>query len=146
MEDSAKPTFMKTALTYALIMAVISIFFTLVFYFTNLYLKTWSQILNFVISIVVLVYLMIAYRKTVLGGYASLGQIFTMGFVSSMISLVIGLLVSYLMMNVLFPEMKDAILLNAEQKLLNNPRIPESMLDASLERAEKSLEPGRHPW
>ncbi len=143
MENSVKPTFMKTAINYALIMAAVSIFISLVYYFTDLYLKTWSQFVSLGISIIVLAYLMIVYRKTVLGGYASFGQIFSMGFVSSLISLVIAVAFSYLMMNVLFPEMKEALLLNAEQKILDNPKIPEAYVDTALERAEKILQPGK---
>jgi hypothetical protein len=143
MEDKAKVSFWKQALNYGLIMAAVSIFLSLVFYFTNLYVNTWANYISMVIGLVVLFYLMVQYRKVVRGGFASFGQMYSMSFTSSMISIVIGVLFGLLLMNVIAPEMKDAILLNVEERIMNNPRIPESYLDQAIERAQKSLEPGR---
>ena len=143
MEDTGKAPFWKPALNYALIMAAVSIFLTLAFYFTDIYLKGWASVVNGLISIAVLVYLLIQYRDKVLGGYASFGQLFVMGLVASLISLVIGMAFGMLQQYVLFPEMQEAILLNAQEKILNNTRIPESMVDQQLERVENMMQPGR---
>jgi hypothetical protein len=143
MEDKAKIHFWKHAFTYGVIMAAVSIFLSLAFYFTNLYLKSWSQYANMGVGIVVLVYLMIQYRKEVRGGFASFGQVFSMSFVSGLVSIIIGILFGILMMNVLFPDMKEAMTHMVEERILNNPRIPESMVDQAVERASKNFEPVR---
>jgi hypothetical protein len=95
------------------------------------------------VGIVVLVYLMIHYRKEVRGGYASFGQVFSMSFVSGMVSIIIGTLFGMLMMNVLFPDMKEGILNMVEERIYSNPRIPESAVDMAVERASRSFEPLR---
>jgi len=143
MAENVNTPFWKPAFNYGLIMAAVSIFLSLAFYFTDLYLKSWAQWASMAIGIIVLIYLMSQYRKVVCGGFAGFGKMFKMTFTSGMISLVIGVLFGVLMMHVLFPEMMDAQLLAMEEKLMSNPRIPESMLDDALERTARNLEPGR---
>ena len=143
MENSVKVPFWKTALNYGLILAAVSIFLSLAFYFTDIYLKGWAQAVSGLVGIAVLVYLLVQYRKNILGGYATFGQIFVMGLVATFLSMIIGIASGFLQQYVLFPEMKEAILLNAQDNILNNPRIPESMVDQQLERVEKMMQPGR---
>ena len=66
-----------------------------------------------------------------------------MSFVSGLVSIIIGTLFGILMMNVLFPDMKEGMLIMVEEKILSNPRIPESMVDQAVERATKNFEPVR---
>jgi len=143
MEENVKTPFWKPALIYGLILAFVSIILSLAFYFTGLYLKGWVSFLSLVIGIVVLVYILLLYRKEYLGGLASYAQIFWMAFAAGMISSVIGLLFSYVMQTVIAPDMMENIRLAAEEKIMNNPRIPESMYDTLFERIEKNMQPVR---
>lgn len=143
MKDPVKVPFLKTAVNYALILTAVSVFLSLVFYFTGLFTENWVQIVSGVISIGILVYLMIQYRKNVMGGFASFGQVWTMGFVSSLFSVILGIGFSLLMMYVLFPDMLEAMKLKVEESILSNAKIPEAYVDMAIERGMKQLEPAR---
>mgnify|MGYP003572393570 CR=1 FL=1 len=76
MEDKAKIPFWKHAITYGAIMAAVSIFLSLAFYFTNLYLNSWAQYANMGVGILVLIYLMIQYRMRYAGAMPVLARYF----------------------------------------------------------------------
>ena len=57
----------------------------------------------------------------------------------SIISAVITAIYQYLLFAVLDPDMMDKVRLTVEERIMNNPRIPESFYDQAMERAEKNL-------
>ena len=96
-----------------------------------------------VVGIVLLVYLMIQYRNVHLGGYASFGQIFVLVLVSAgIISTLIGSLYQYLLFTVIDPGLIDQVKIIAEERIMSNSRIPESMYDDLLERIDKTTNVG----
>jgi cation transport ATPase len=138
MEEQVKAPFWKPALIYGAILGFISVFLSLVFYFIGLSTESWVGWVSAVVSIAVLVYLMIHYRKEYLGGYASFGQIFVMVLVSAgIIATIISALYTYLLYTVIDPGLIDQIKIAAEEKIMSNSRIPESMYDDIFERMEK---------
>lgn len=138
MEEKVKAPFWKPALIYGAIMGLVSVFLSLVFYFIGMATENWTNWVSMLVGIVVLVYLMLQYRKEYLGGYASFGQIFLMVLVSAgIVSVIIGAIYSYLLFTVIDPELIEQIKIAAEEKIMSNSRIPESMYDDALERAEK---------
>ena len=140
MDENAKAPFWKPALIYGVILGFVSVFLSLVFYFIGMSTENWTNWVNWLVSIVVLVYLMIQYRNNYLGGYASFGQIFLMVLVSAgIISTIIGVLYQYLLLTYIDPGLLDQIKIIAEERIMNNPRIPESMYDDILERMEKRM-------
>jgi len=141
MEAKAKAPFWKPALIYGGILAFISIFLSLVFYFLNMTTTRWTSWVSMLIGLVVIVYLMLQYRKDYLGGYASFGQIFLMAFIASLISTLLTVLYTYLLYTVIDPGLIEKIKLAAEEQILNNPRIPENMVDDILERTNERTTP-----
>ena len=139
MEEQTKAPFWKPALIYGVILGLVSVFISLVFYFTGLSMKGWTNWLTMLVSLVLLVYLMIQYRKIYLGGYASFGQIFLMVLVSAgIVSTIITTLYQYLLFAVIDPGLQDQVRIIAEERIMNNSRIPESMYDDLFERMEKT--------
>jgi len=144
MEENAKAPFLKPALIYGAILGVVSVFITLVFYFLGLSTARWSSWVNSLIMLVLLVYLMIQYRKEYLGGYASFGQIFVMVLVSAgIVATIINTIFSYLLWTVIDPGVLDQMRVVAQERIMNNPRIPESMYDNLFERMEKNFQVSR---
>ena len=138
MEEKAKAPFWKPALIYGLILGFVSVFISLVFYFIGQATSSWTNWVNMLVGLVLLVYLMIHYRNTYLGGYASYGQIFLMVLVSAgVVSTIIGVLYQYLLFTVIDPGLLEQVKIIAEERIMNNSRIPESMYDDILERVDK---------
>ena len=143
MDEKAKAPFWKPALIYGVILGFVSVFISLVFYFIGMSTENWTNWVNWLVSIVLLVYLMIQYRNVHLGGYASFGQIFLMVLVAAgIISTIIGVIYQYLLLTYIDPGLLEQIKIIAEERIMNNPRIPESMYDDILERMEKRMTVG----
>ncbi len=143
MEEQAKSPFWKPALIYGAILGLVSVFISLVFYFIGMATVNWTNWVNLLVGIVLLVYLMIQYRNVHLGGYASFGQIFVMVLVSAgIVSTIIGALYQYLLFTVIDPGLVDQIRIAAEEKIMSNSRIPESMYDDIMEKMEKRMKVG----
>ena len=138
MEEQVKAPFWKQALIYGVILGLVSVFIQLILYFIGMVTESWTSWVAMLVMLVLLVYLMIQYRNVHLGGYASFGQIFVMVLVSAgIISTIISVLYTYLLYTVIDPALLDQLRIVAEERILNNPRIPESMYDDAIERAEK---------
>jgi len=139
MEEKAKAPFWKPALIYGLIVGFVSILVSVIFYLFDLYLARWTNWVNLGISVVVLAYVLVAYRNEYLGGTASYGKIFRMAFVIGIISAILGTVYTYLMWGVIDPELADRARVMAEERIMSNPRIPESMYDDIMERMERNF-------
>ncbi len=140
MEDKVKAPFWKPALIYGVILGLVSVFISLVFYFIGMATVSWTNYVSMLVGIVLLVYLMIQYRNVHLGGYASFGQIFVMVLVSAGIfATIISAAYTYLLYTVIDPGLVDQLRIVAEEKIMSNSRIPESMYDDLLDRMEKRM-------
>lgn len=139
MEEKAKAPFLKPALIYGAILGGASVLVGLILYFMDMSTETWAMWPALVIGIGVMVYCLVAYRNEYLGGFASYGQILKMAIVISIIASVIGAIYAYLLYGVLDPDLIDKVRIAAEERIMNNPRIPESFYDQAMERVEKSL-------
>ena len=62
MEEKAKGSFWKAALIYGAIVGFIGILLGVIFYVLNLQFKLWAGIVALLVSIVVVVYCLKAYR------------------------------------------------------------------------------------
>ena len=143
MEENAKAPFWKPALTYGLILGLVSVFISLVFYFIGMATVNWTNYVNMLVGLVLLVYLMIQYRNVHLGGYASFGQIFVMVLVSAgIIATIISAIYTYVLFTVIDTGLVDQVRIAAEERIMSNSRIPESMYDDILERMEKKMNVG----
>jgi len=140
MEEKVKAPFWKPALSYGVILGLVSVFISLVFYFIGMATVSWTNYVSMLVGIVLLVYLMIQYRNVHLGGYASFGQIFVMVLVSAgIIATIISAIYTYVLFTVIDPGLVDQVRIVAEEKIMSNSRIPESMYDDILERMEKRM-------
>ena len=138
MEEKVKAPFWKPALIYGAILGFVSVFLSLVFYFIGMATDSWTNWVNMLIILALLVYLMLHYRKEYLGGYASFGQIFVMVLVSAgIVSTIIGALYTYLLYSVIDPGLVEQLKIATEEKIMSNSRIPESMYDDIFEKMEK---------
>ncbi|NOR33353.1 MAG: DUF4199 family protein [Bacteroidales bacterium] len=143
MEEKVKAPFWKPALIYGVILGLVSVFISLVFYFIGMATVNWTNWVNMLVGLVLLVYLMIQYRNVHLGGYASFGQIFVMVLVSAgIVATIISAIYTYVLFTVIDPGLVDQVRIVTEEKIMSNSRIPESMYDDMLERIDKRMNVG----
>lgn len=143
MNEEAKTPFWKPALIYGAILGVVGIVLGLIFYFMNLYTAGWVSYLTIAVTIAVMAYCLVSYRNDYLGGYATFGQLFLIGLVIGVISSILGAAYTYLLHTVIDPDLADKMKVVAQEKIMNNSRIPESMYEDIFDRMEKRMVPGR---
>ena len=136
MEEKAKAPFWKPALIYGAIVGFVGILIGLVFYFLNMSTDSWTGYVTMAIGLAILVYCLVAYRNEYLGGFASFKQIFLMALVIGIISSIISAAYTYILYTVIDPGLIDKLRIVTEEKLMSNPRIPESMYDGLFEKME----------
>jgi len=134
---------MKPALIYGLISGFVGIVVSVIFYVMGLTLETWVGLVSMAIGIIVLVYLLRAYRNEHLGGFATYGQLILMVLLIAVIGSIISTIYTYLLYTVIDPELIEKVKIMTEERLMNNPRIPESMYDSVLEKMEKRMTVGK---
>ena len=139
MEEQTQTPLMKPALIYGLISGFVGIVLSVIFYVMDLTMETWVGLVSIAIGIIVLVYLLRAYRNEHLGGFATYGQLVLMGLLIAVISSIISAIYSYLLYTAIDPELIDKMKILAEEKIINNSRIPESMYDTMLEKMDKRM-------
>lgn len=143
MEEKAKAPFWKPALIYGAIVGVVGIVLSLVFYFLNVMTATWIGWVSILVSIAVLAYVLVAYRNEYLGGFASFGQIFVMGVVIGIVAAILNAVYTYLLYEVIDPGLVEKMRIAAEERIMSNSRIPESMYDDIFEKMETRMQTGR---
>jgi len=136
MEEKAKAPFWKPALIYGAIVGFVGILIGLVFYFLNMATDSWTGYVTMAIGLAILVYCLVAYRNEYLGGFASFKQIFLMALVIGIISSIISAAYTYILYTVIDPGLIDKLRIATEEKIMSNPRIPESMYDGLFEKME----------
>ena len=139
MEEKAKAPFWKPALIYGAIVGFVSILIGIVLYIMDLSTKSWVGWVSGLITLAVLIYCLIAYRNEYLGGFASYGQIFLMAVMIGIVSTILTTIYSYILMGIIDPELPDKLKLAAEERIMNNPRIPENAHEQVLERLDKQF-------
>jgi len=77
MEEKVKAPFWKPALSYGVILGLVSVFISLVFYFIGMATVSWTNYVSMLVGIVLLVYLMIQYRNVHLGGSGRICKLWT---------------------------------------------------------------------
>lgn len=143
MDENSKKPFLKPALIYGAIMGFVGILISVIFYVTDLLFKPWAGILSLVITIFVLVYLLRAYRNEYLNGLSTYGRLVLMSLAIGLVSGILAAVFNYLLYYVIDPDLVQRTLTFTESKLMDNPRIPENMIDKAMERAARGLEPLR---
>ncbi|MFH0756519.1 MAG: DUF4199 domain-containing protein [Bacteroidota bacterium] len=139
MTEKAKAPFLKPALIYGAIVGFVSILFGVIFYIMDLSLKGWSNWVTILLTWIVLIYCLLAYRKEYLGGFASYGQILFMAVMISVVAVLLNTVYTYVLHGMIDNELLDKMRLVQEEKLLSNPRVPENMHDTLIARLEKSF-------
>lgn len=96
-----------------------------------------------VLNLVLLIVMGIKYRKSV-GGYLSYGKAFTHGFVTLLVSGLIGVIFSILLFTVIDPDLPALIIENTIERtseMMVKFGAPESSIDEAIAQMEKDMPP-----
>ncbi|SRR6056297_371796 len=143
MEQQAKNKQFRAALIYGAILGLVSVFLSVIFHVMGLTMETWTGIVSFVVTIGVITYCLYAYRQEYMGGFAGYGQLVLMTVYISIVSSVIVTIYNFIFFTYIDPEATQKMFNMVYERMLNNPRIPEDMIDGMMEQMEKRFTKNR---
>jgi hypothetical protein len=131
MEENKKsPT--QAAMLYGLILGIVVILFSLVMFLLDVDRESPINYIVYLFMIIVLYLAMINFRDQQLGGIASYGQMFGLGFKTILFGTIISAIFTYFFVTVIDPGMIDEILMNSEEKMLDNEDLTDEQIDQAL--------------
>ncbi|MFZ5431766.1 MAG: DUF4199 domain-containing protein [Bacteroidota bacterium] len=138
--QTEQPGVWKTAMTYGLYYALISIVLTVIFYATGNLTGKVSQYLGIVLLVVAIVLFQIYYRKA-LGGWMSYGQALGIAVASAFFASLITAVFTFVLYKFIDPGLIDQIRLATEEQLVQRG-MPDEQIDAALAVSGKFQTPG----
>jgi len=142
--ENQKASVKKIALSYGLILALLTITVSVIVYVMGMHLDQpwWQSVLNFVIMTGCIVYGLRAFKKDN-GGYLSLGESLKTGLAISLVAGLIGSLFTLLFITVIEPDFATQMLDATRDKMIEqNPNLTDEQLDMTLSISEKMMSPG----
>ena len=141
MEDQQKPT-KKIALNYGLLLGFVSVLINVAVYAMGRhYEQDWRVgVISFIIMVVIIT-LGIKKYKEANGGFLSLGQGLKTGIGIALIGVVISIIYNLVFMNFIEPDFIENLLEVTRQKLIDNPKVTEEVMEAQMKITEKMLSP-----
>lgn len=140
MEEKVNPW--KANIANGLIMGLTGVVFTLVLWFLDLTFNRGASASFFLIAIFLLYFLIKSYRDNYRHGIITYGQSLGAGMIIFVYYGIIMAVFSYLLYTIIDPELTDKSLAFAEEQLRKSGRVPENMIDTSMEMQKKFMKPG----
>jgi len=139
MEEQAKVPVFKAALIYGAIVGFVSIVVSVLLNLLDLTFATWAGFLSLAITFGILVYVLRAYREEYLGGYAKYGQLVLMSLYIGIVSSVLVTIYTYINITIIDPDFIQKTINFTYDKMANNPRMTDEVLDMVMERMESKM-------
>ncbi|GGD23890.1 DUF4199 domain-containing protein [Hyunsoonleella pacifica] len=132
----------KFAVNYGLILGIIMIVITAITYFSGIMEKgeQWPNFILYIIFPVIIIYAINRYKKHN-GGLLTLIEAIKVGVAVAVISALISTVFNALLFYVIDPELTDKIMDITREKLYENPKMTEEMIDKTMETIKKFSNP-----
>ncbi len=140
MEEKVNPW--KANLTNGMILGLAGVVFTLVLWFLDLTFSRGASYLFLLIAIFLLYYFIKSYRDNYLHGMITYGQSVGAGMIIFVYQSIIAAVFGYLLYTVIDPELAGKSLAFVEEQMRAKGKIPEDMIETSLEMQKKFMTPG----
>jgi len=134
------PSIWKSCLKYGLIMSLVSIVMSILFYMLDLTFATWIAIPNAALSLVVLFLLQRSYRDTYENGFIGYGKALGCGMVIFLYAAVIIAVYTYILYTVIDPGLIDKYAAATAGKL-EAKGMTQDAIDAAMKIQEKMMKP-----
>lgn len=138
--DETKSTIWKSAATYGMYFAILSILVTIVLYVTDSMMWKPFQYIYYALIIIFIVWVQLHFRKS-LGGYISYGQSLGIAVLSMLFAAIPIAVFTYILYKFIDPGLIDQLKLAAEEQLVGKG-LPEEQLEAALTLTSKLQTPG----
>jgi len=143
-EENEQMTVMQNALRMGVILGVVSIILSLIFYLIDpaLFAKWWLNLSILLGVIIAVVVIGINYRKSI-GGFMSFGDAFKHGFIILLTFGVLSGAFTILLFQVIDPDLKTVVIdasIEQTTAMMENFGAPEDSIEEALEEAEVSME------
>jgi NADH:ubiquinone oxidoreductase subunit 6 (subunit J) len=122
------------------ILSGISIVISILVYVFNLYEASWLSWVNYGIFIGGLIYGGILFANQS-DNNVSFGEVFTHGFKTTSVVIVITVLFSVLSIKVIFPDMVDKVVEITRKKMLENPNMTDDMIEKAVNMTKQYFLP-----
>lgn len=142
--ESNPPKTSKFSLNYGLLLAAISIAFSLILFSSDLhYQQDWKvSVINVVIMIAVLVIGIYQFRKAN-DGFLTLGQALKVGVGIALVGAVIGIVYQMIFINFIEPDFMTKVMeIRKAEMISQNPEMTQEQIDGAVEMMESFSGPG----
>lgn len=132
----------KFAVNYGLTLGVILIIISAFLYFSGMQLEgvQWPMYIYYIIFPLIIIYAISQFKKTN-NNLLSLGEALKVGLMVSIISALIFAVYNIIFNYLIDPEFVDKMMEVTREKLLENPKMTEEMVDKSIEIGKKFANP-----
>ncbi|GAB1856548.1 hypothetical protein MHTCC0001_13830 [Flavobacteriaceae bacterium MHTCC 0001] len=140
--ETTKLTPGKFALNYGLILGVIGVLISIITYFTGMMERgeQWPFYIYYVIF-AVFIFLTISKFKKQNNGLLTFGEALKVGVATAVISALVTSVFGLILHYIIDPELMDRAMEVAREKLYDNPKMTEEMVDKSVEMMKKFSNP-----
>lgn len=139
--EKKNPSVLMNALTWGVIIGLISIVYSVVLYMLN---QSFNRALGYagiIILIAGLAFAMKNYRDSVLEGIMPFGKAFGFGVLIVVVSGLLGSIYTYLLYTVIDPELQQKLMEFSAEKMLESGRVTEDQLEQTMEFTKKFMSP-----
>jgi hypothetical protein len=134
--EERKVSSTQPALMYGLILGVVLIFFSLVMFLLDMDRESPFQYISYLLMVVVLFMIMVNFRDKKLNGVATYQQMFGVGFKTVLFGAILTSIFTYIFVTVIDTGMIDEILMEAENKMMENEDLSDEQIDQALNFTE----------
>jgi hypothetical protein len=138
MENNVNPW--KANLVNGLILGLIGIVYTMVFYFLDMTFNKVQGYMFFVLLIVILFFLVKSYRDNYRYGFITFGQALGAGMIIFLYYAIISAVFTYILYAIIDPNLMDKQLAFTEE-LMQKKGVPQEALDLSMSMQRKIMKP-----
>jgi hypothetical protein len=126
----------QPAMMYGLILGIVLIFFSLIMFLLEVDRESPVMYISYLLMVVVLFFVMVNFRDKQLGGMATYGQMFGVGFKTVLFATILTSIFTYIFVVFIDTALIEEILMNAEDKMMENEEMSDEQIDQALKFTE----------
>jgi len=132
MDNNSKPAFMPS-LTAGILLGIILVVYSLILYLAGLNENQWLSAVSYVITAIVLYFVIINFRDKQQNGFLSYGKGVTVGLLTGLFASVIFAIFTYIYLTYIDPSILEQAMVKAEESVLqSNPNMSDEDLDRAM--------------
>jgi ethanolamine transporter EutH len=140
--ENNPPSAFKSALKYGLILAAISILYSLLLYSFDLMSNRALSLVSVVILLACIYWGVKEYRDKKAGGFVTFGKAFKIGFFIGLICAVIAAVYTFIFFKYFDPELVVKMIADAEEKMIESrPNMDDSEIETAMAFTKKFMSP-----